>query len=421
MEILFVLFGIITIILVGIIIFLRKSNNASLAVSKYQADESKEDHEIMIPLVELPVDTKIDDSKLVEITDKMVISRVTNIVPNMLPMLTSAENVSKFNKVANLVKEGSLFQAILPQGGKLVDSKSMPGAVRGVARVNNKLNGDVNLVKVTPNVSNADVVASAASSVFGVASLVVGQYYMTQIYSGIGVISDSISKIVDFQNNEYKSKIMAMAIKVKQIAYFKTEILENDELRKNELINLQNLENTCIQLLQQANLTINDITKNSNIDYDKYEEQVKELFKWSQFQQVLVEVLYRIGELKYALSLGLISRDQCFSLYNECSKQVENIRIELNEWHTNQAASLDIDIKAHRRKRQAWDAIKFKIPGMINDNLNYRTIDEKTVEMIFNQTNGVAIEYEANYDNNLYQDDVKLIVKDGKLFYFPGD
>ena len=125
MEILFILLGIIVVILVGIIIFIRKSNSASLAVSKYQADESKENHEIMIPLVELPADTQIDDSKLVEITDKKVIGRITNIVPNMLPMLINAGNVSKFNEAANLVKEGSLFRVILPQGGKLVDSKSM--------------------------------------------------------------------------------------------------------------------------------------------------------------------------------------------------------------------------------------------------------------------------------------------------------
>ena len=244
---------------------------------------------------------------------------------------------------------------------------------------------------------------------------------MTQIYSELGVINNSISKILDFQNNEYKSKIMLLVTKVKQLARFQVEILENDELRKNELINLQNLEGNCYQLLQQANLTINDITKNSNIDYDKYEEQVKESFQWINFQQVLAEVLYRIEELKYTLYLGLTSREQCLSFYDDCSKQIKNVRIELNKWHANQAARLNIDIENQRRKKQSFEAMLFKIPGLINDNLNFKNINEKTVEMIRNQTNEVAMENASNYDNDLYQKDVSLIVKDGKLFYLPGN
>lgn len=78
------------------------------------------------------------------------------------------------------------------------------------------------------------VVANSVAAAMGVASMVVGQYYMTQINTELGVISDGISQIADFQ----------------------TEILENDELRLSKIAQLDSLEEKCTQLLGQANLTL---------------------------------------------------------------------------------------------------------------------------------------------------------------------
>jgi hypothetical protein len=245
----------------------------------------------------------------------------------MLSVLTSAGTALKLNEVASLAKQGDLFRVILPQGGEFVKSKSMPDAFRGLAWVNDKLHGDVNLVKATADVSSVSVAANVASSVFCVASLVVGLYYMDQIDSKLGAISDQLSKISDFQNNEYKSKIIALARNVKRIAYFQAEIIENAEVRDKELIGLQNLEHDCVQLLEQANQNIIKITQKHKISYDEYEKQVTSSFEWRQYQQALVEILYRFGELKYTLNLGSASKDYCFSSYNQCSGSVENISI----------------------------------------------------------------------------------------------
>ena len=419
METSIIVLSILAVILIGVLFMLKKSNSASVAIAKFRHDKSRKRHEIVIPLEPLPADTQIDTSKLIEITDKKLISRIAHIVPNMLPVLTSAGTASTLSKVASLAKQGDLFRVILPQGGELVKSKSMPGAFRGVAWVNDKLHGGTNLVKETIDVSNVEVAANVASSVFSVASLVVGLYYMDQIDSRLGAISDQLSQIADFQNNEYKSKIITLARDIRRIAGFQAEILENADLRDKELIGLQASERECVQLLEQANQTIIDITQKHKISYDEYEKQSIYSSEWSQYQQTLVEILYRIGELKYTLNLGSASKKYCFSSYDQCSGPVENISNELSEWHRNQAANLAIDLQARRRKRQGVQAVPFKLPGMINDDLNYVTLNERIVELIQNQTSESIIGYETNGDPNLFGNDVELIVKDGKLFYLP--
>ena len=78
--------------------------------------------------------------------------------------------------------------------------------------------------------------------------MVVGQYYMTQINAELGLISESISKVSDFQDNEYRSRVFSLIAHVKKIADFQVEILENNELRLSKISQLDSLEEECTQL-----------------------------------------------------------------------------------------------------------------------------------------------------------------------------
>ena len=50
--------------------------------------------------------------------------------------------------------------------------------------------------------------------------MVVGQYYMTQINAELGEISDGISKVSDFQDNEFRSRVFSLVAHVKKIDDF---------------------------------------------------------------------------------------------------------------------------------------------------------------------------------------------------------
>lgn len=158
-------------------------------------------------------------------------------------------------------------------------SKAMEGAVRGIYHGDDGIRGHANLVAVEAQKGTATVVNTAAAAM-GVASMVVGQYYMTQINTELGVISDGISQIQDFQDNEYRSRVFSLVAHVKKIADFQAEILENEKLRLSKISQLDSLEEECTQLLGQANLTLAGFAKKNELDYEEYEKALGNAQNW---------------------------------------------------------------------------------------------------------------------------------------------
>lgn len=147
-----------------------------------------------------------------------------------------------------------------------------------------------------------------------------------------GEISAGITKISDFQDNEYKSKVFALVAQIQKVAIFQVDILDNDELRLSEIYNLNRWEQECIQLLGQANLTIAGFAKKENLDYEEYEKQLAEAQNWFVYQKTLMEVMIKIAELKHTLHLGSASREQCGALLPTYSKQVQDSLNQLSTW-----------------------------------------------------------------------------------------
>lgn len=127
--------------------------------------------------------------------------------------------------------------------------------------------------------------------------MVVGQYYMSQINAELGEISDDISQIQDFQDNEYRSRVFSLVAHVKKITDLQTEILENDELRFSKIAQFDGLEEECTQLLGQTNLTLAGFAKETGLDYEAYEKAVGNAQNWFMYQKSLLDVLYKISDL----------------------------------------------------------------------------------------------------------------------------
>ena len=187
--------------------------------------------ELVIEMEMLPAEAIKDENALVEITDSKVLAHVNNLVPGLAQAGNAANNAAQAVQAAN---GGVLYRAIIPAGAKLTDSKAMEGAVRGFYRGADGIQGHANLVAVEAQKGTA-LVANTAAAAMGVASMVVGQYYMTQINAELGAISDGISEIQNFQDNEYRSRVFSLVAHVKKIADFQTEILENNELRISKI------------------------------------------------------------------------------------------------------------------------------------------------------------------------------------------
>lgn len=414
---------IVVIIVIGAVVILKskiKANN-SLSPSAVSSDtpsratsmlQDSASHDYRIQVEMLPTEMIGDERELIEITDRRVLARVNNLVPGLVHAGNAINNVVQAAKVQGEV----LYRAIIPAGAKLTDSRAMDGAFRGFYRGADGIQGHANLVAVEVQKGTA-VIANTAAAAIGVASIVVGQYYMTQINTELGEISDSISKIADFQNNEYRSRVFSMVCHVKEIAEFQVEILENNELRLSKIAQLDSLKEECTKLLGQANLTLADFAKKNGLDFAAYEKELPEVQSWCIYQNTLLKMLYKLSDLKFALHLGIVSRAQCTASLPTYTQQVAETQSRLTRWHQDTAERLNIDTAEMRRKRDGLDKVIHFIPGLINNDWNFCSIAKKTACMIESQ---VGENSELQNDNSdFYLEDVQLISKDGKVYYLP--
>lgn len=415
--------GICVMAMVAICIFViqRKKNNQEANPSE-DVKTGAEEHaitvsndapeELVIEMEMLPAEVIKDESALVEITDSKVLAHVNNLVPGLAQAGNAANNAAQAIQANGEV----LYRAILPAGAKLSNSRTLEGAVKEMYHGANGIKGHADWLPVEAHKGSA-VAANTAAAAMGVASMVVGQYYMTQINAELGAISDGISEIQNFQDNEYRSRVFSLVAHVKKIADFQTEILENNELRISKINQLDSLEEECTQLLGQANLTLAGFAKKTDLDYEAYEKVVGNAQSWFMYQKSLLDVLYKISDLRYTLHLGAVSREQCIAILPTYTKQVQDTQSRLAAWHEGTTERLKIDTDEVRRKRAGFDGVIHFLPGLFDEDFNYRSIEKSTANMIRTQASG---DNTLSIDKSeLYLEDVQLIAKDGKIYYLP--
>ena len=371
--------------------------------------ETEPTTELDIQIEMLPVESIEDETGLVEITDSKILAQVSNLLPGLFQKRNS------INNVARIIRNGPVYKPIMPAGAKLAKSKDVEGAFRGICLGDNGIKAQANFVKVK---SGATIATNSVSAVMNVSSLIVGQYYMKQINDELDVISKGIDQIQSFQDNEYRSRVFSLVAHVKRISNFQSEILENDELRISKIYQLDSLEKDCAELLGQANLTLADFTNKNKLSYKEYEKVIAEVQKWYTYQKSLIEVMYKISDLRYTLHLGAVSREQCADLLSTYQEQIGDTHERINVWHYKTAKRLGIKIDEICRKRAGLDGAIHFIPGLLKDEYKFRSIDMKTVKMIIEQAMGYE-EQCAAYTSELYNEDVQLISKDGRLYYLP--
>ena len=371
--------------------------------------ETEPTTELDIPIEMVPAESIEDETGLVEITDSKILAQVSNLLPGLF------QTGNSINNVARIIRNGPVYKPIIPEGAKLAKSKTREGAHLGIYRDAKRIKGHANLEEVK---SGTAIAANSVSAVMNVSSLIVGQYYMNQINAELDVISEGIDQIKSFQDNEYHNKVFSLVAHVKRISNFQSEILENDELRISKIYQLDSLEKDCAELLGQANFALADFTNMNKLSYKEYEKVIAEVQKWYTYQKSLIEVMYKISDLRYTLHLGAVSREQCADLLSTYQKQIGDTQELINVWHYKTAKRLGIKIDEICRKRAGFDGAIHFIPGLLKDEYKFRSIDMKTVKMIIEQAMGYE-EQCAAYTSELYNEDVQLISKDGRLYYLP--
>jgi len=293
----------------------------------------------------------------------------------------------------------------------------MKGAVRGLYHGAKGVKGHANLVKVDPTkLSKATAVANGVANVMNVGSLVVGQYYMSEINSKLETMNKSIDKISDFQDREFKSRILSLISRVGEISQFSSEIMEQDDQRNIKLAAMENLKGIATELLGQVNLTITDMSqKNPNPNYQEYQKYVDDFHTLVAYQNALITVLEEISKLTYLLGKGGISTDMSYSLFNKYLEQSVQVRTSLEQWHDRQVKSLHIDLDNKRIAKIGIEGFFSAIPGIVDDKWKYKELKNGLEQKINAQTTKNQLMLDE--PNDIYEKDVQIVIKDGKYYY----
>lgn len=223
--------------------FFKKDNDkSSHALSVKQANEIRKQFKDHYDIEIYRETYTTDDMKRMgyRMIDSNAIASL-NMLFHYVPQLA----VDKINQAAvgNAFKEAvdGSFRVRLGAGMHMLHSKLHPEAFRamGFSDATNKLSGQAELFEnnAVLNVSNAPQVALR---IFNVASMVTGQYFMSQINMKLQNLSDSVNRIEQLldiqQRNQLKSSIQELEGIIQRLEFIKQDEKETrsriDELRR---------------------------------------------------------------------------------------------------------------------------------------------------------------------------------------------
>ncbi len=336
-----------------------------------------------------------------EITDPDALDKIAEIMPALGRAGKKASKaIRAYQKVSKPV-----YKFILKKADKAPKAVKKP-LQKGVKLVEC-------IVKDETVLAVLDVGVGAAN----IATAIIEGYYRQQVSGGLTEINDKLSKVVAFQEIEYKSQVSALVEAVYTISKYQGASVRSDEVRSRELDTLQQLRLQCQQLLNQAESHLQNCIAGLFTDYGKYQKQTKEIETWKQYQAVLLQLFYQINLLDFALHKGAKGKMQCFGSFAIHVERSEKLQSALTEWHEQECKLLKIDLEQSRRKRDGILAYLEKPISWLNDEWNYQPIDEQTNKRIQSQiATSTAFTCE---EESLFDKDVEIVVKNGKYYYLP--
>lgn len=357
------------------------------------------ENEIQIKVNQIGKLTISEEQHLSEVKDVDYLSRISEALPQLAltGINTGAVSSSK-----------DLYKVIIPAGEQLRKSRDMEGAFRAVYGAN-RFEGHANLVKTNPIKANG---VAALNIAVCAAALISGQYYMDQINKQLAKINESIDKISNFQRQEFESKILNICDYVRRYSEFKEEIIVNDEQRKEVLRKLVDYESDTCQLIYQTNLALaNAVHKRSN-KYESYEKDISEIESWYGYQQILLNILYEIENLRYTLDFGGMSTEFYYAAYNSLFAKSHGVQYRILMWHINNMNKFRIDpINKNRQPQRNWIARKIRH--------TFKSVPDQTINMINSQGGSYFINQNPRKPLDVFDNCIQLVNKDGKLYYLP--
>lgn len=322
----------------------------------------------------------VDESQLLEITDSSMLSHISSLIPVMIN-----ESASFLNKPK--LPAGGLYEVVIPKGAVLTNSTEMVGASRGFFRGPDGIAGHANLVPVELGSKLGDVMGTV-SSMMNIASIFVGQYYMSEINSRLQTIEDEIKSVSNFQKNEFESKVITSITHVMEMSKYSTEIVRSDEVRLSKLTTIESLKREMTQLVEQLLLQIKEgLVMLDKKKVDEYEKRSKELDRQVKLLVGLMMAFQELSNIELVLGKGGRSKELAFSMYYTEEEKVVNLFAEIEKWHSAHTDLYEIDLDNSRRLKVGLRKTVGSIQGLFDENKKYETLDYQFTQVLRKQLN----------------------------------
>lgn len=369
------------IFLSAILFFLIKTNMKKMSSDEKEMAVLKSDIGNSFPRVQIVENNKIIPSEKNKITDSNIKNALA-IIDNVL--LKSANISNNIKNGTELLNNNRAFFSAAKLGTENMVKVKGSNELYGIQMVNGKFSKNTKFLSEEKMITNMgkDALVNAG---FSATSMVVGQYYMSEINDKLENIQHDIDGIANFLDNQYKGKLMSIVTKIQEILENKNEIISNDFSRDKRYDEISRLEEKSEELLTQANASILNYLKDK-LDYKNYEKNIKDIQMWSVRQQILMRLLAEIGDLRYVLANGNESSKTAHSQYNRYLKDSNKVNEQLDSWHKFYCEKFGISKLEHRRKANFFEIRKNTI-GKINEDWAYNKLDESIETMIDSQMN----------------------------------
>lgn len=401
---------IISIFIIIVFIFLKFKINQEDETIESDISLSVDSNISNFPNIQIIENATLIPSEKNKIIDSNVKNAISILDNSISKTAMVGKNLSTASKALN--NDRAFFSAAKTGTENMMKVKGS-NEVYGTQMINGKFSKQTQFLNEDKMVANMgkDAIVNAG---FNAASMVVGQYYMSEINGKLENIQHDIDGIANFLDFQYQAKLMYIISKIQEVIENKDEIINNDFSRDKRYDEISRIEKNCVELLTQANVSIVEHLKDE-LDYKNYKKNIKDIQMWSVRQQILMRLLAEIGDLRYVLANGNETSKSAHSQYNKYLIHTNKVNEQLDSWHEIYCEKFGISKSEHRRKANFFEIRKNTI-GKINENWAYNKLDEGIETMIDNQTN---IKELLPYSKDKQDENIKILKHNGEYYNLP--
>ncbi|EKP96818.1 hypothetical protein LCA211_2092 [Lacticaseibacillus casei 21/1] len=339
--------------------------------------------------------------------------RLLSTISQTLPAASSVTSALA-SEIAEKAGSGA-YQVIMQSGQSLMHSKNGENLYRGITQAagHRGIAGSADLKPINSTASELAAKTGAVAGVMAVASMVVGQYYMTEINGKLESISESIDDIKNFQKTELLAQISTVVRESRQLSVYNDEIMESASERQLARHRASDFEEKSGELLDQINSLIRlELVPSGK--FSEYERHTRGLVPLLSSQQVLVATLRELSRLTVVLSRSEVSPERAGATYKELVASSEKVRDNVVEWHSKETDVWHVNLARESRAKTGIEKVVSLPLTLVNPELAYQHVPSEFVKQVHTQSSTRLPELP---EMTGYQVPVNLLIQNNQVYY----